>query len=84
MLLGSQVMSETVACALEVLNREATQQTRLFIRMMDKFFDCLNVKSKKIGERKRKDFLKPYTTPLDERFEVSTNAAKEQVLMLFQ
>ncbi len=66
-----QVMSETVACALEVLNREGTQQTRLFIRMIDKFFDCLNVKSKKMGLLKRKDFIKPYTSPRDERFEVS-------------
>ena len=68
-------MSETVACALEVLNREATQQTRLFIRMIDQFFDCLNVKSKLMGERQRKDFRKPYFTPTDERFEVSCNIA---------
>ena len=53
-----------------MLNREVTQQTRLFFRMIDQFFDCLNVKSKLLGERQRKDFGKPYFTP-DDRFEVS-------------
>ncbi len=36
-------MSESVACALQMINSDGTQQTRLFIRMIDKFFDLLNV-----------------------------------------
>ena len=40
-----QVMSESVACALEVLDEESTRETRLFIRMIDRFFDYLNVNS---------------------------------------
>ena len=41
-----QVMSESVASALEFVDNDATQQTRLFIRMIDRFFDLLNVKVK--------------------------------------
>ena len=48
-------MSESVACALEMLNREGTRETRRFIRMIDKFFDCLNVRGSKVGERKNKE-----------------------------
>ena len=33
-----KVMSESVACALEVLDGDSTQQTRVFIRMIDRFF----------------------------------------------
>ena len=63
-------MSESVACALEILNREDTRETRLFIRMVDKFFDCLNVKGPKIALLKRKDNVAPYRTARDERFKV--------------
>ena len=38
-------MSETVASALQFVNEEQTRETRLFIRMIDKFFDALNVKN---------------------------------------
>ena len=30
-----------MACALEYIDRDGSQQTRLFIRMVDTFFDCL-------------------------------------------
>ena len=63
-------MSESVACALEILNRDRTRETRVFIRMIDKFFDCLNVKGPKRGHLKRKENLKPYCSHRDERFEV--------------
>ena len=63
-------MSESVACALEYLNNDKTQQTRLFIRMIDRFFDCMNVKSFKLSEFKRKESIAPYTKPNDERFKV--------------
>ena len=63
-------MSESVACALEMLNREGTRETRRFIRMIDKFFDCLNVRGSKVGERKNKENLVPYASPSDERLKV--------------
>lgn len=63
-------MSESVACALEKISREKTTETRIFIRMIDTFFDCLNVKGPKVALLKRKDNLKPYTSPRDERFKV--------------
>ncbi len=55
----TQVMSESVACALEVLDCDQTRQTRVFIRMINRFFDCLNVKTHKTGLMKRNDALLP-------------------------
>ena len=66
-----QVMSESVASALEFVDNDATQQTRLFIRMIDRFFDLLNVKGPQVAKLKRKDSLVPYTRPSDEQFKVS-------------
>ena len=65
-----QVMSESVASALEYIDADATQQTRLFIHMVDKFFDCLNAKGPQMAKLKQKDNTAPYTTPSDERFKV--------------
>ena len=66
-----QVMSESVASALEFVDNDATQQTRLFIRMIDRFFDLLNMKGPQVAKLKRKDSLAPYTRPSDEQFKVS-------------
>ena len=63
-------MSESVACALQFMDNDATQQTRLFIRMVDKFFDYLNVKSPMMGQLKRKESIAPYRSPSDYRFKV--------------
>ena len=63
-------MSETVACGLEVLNRDATRETRIFIRTIDKFFDCLNGKSLLRAMLKRKPNLAPYKSASDERLKV--------------
>ena len=65
-----QVMSESVASALQFVDSDATEQTRLFIWMMDKFFDLLNVKGPQMAKLKRKDTIAPYTSPVDERFKV--------------
>ena len=59
-----------MASALQYLDNDATQQTRLFIRMIDKFFDCLNAKGPLTAKLKRKDDIAPYTTASDERFKV--------------
>ena len=63
-------MSESVASALEFMDSDKNQQTRVFIRMIDRFFDHLNVKSPKAHECKRKDSIAPYKKPTDERFKV--------------
>ena len=65
-----QVMSESVASALQYLDNDKTQQTRLFIRMVDRFFDCLNVRNPLLAQVKRKDSIAPYKSPNDERFKV--------------
>ena len=63
-------MSESVACASEFMDNDCTQQTRIFIRMVDKLFDYLNVKSPKMALLKRKDSIGPYKSPNDEHFKV--------------
>ena len=47
-----------------------TESTRLFIRHIDKFFDCLNVSRTYSCQSKRKDTLIPYFTKDDWRFDV--------------
>ena len=64
-------MSSTVADALVYLDNPETTETRLFIRLIDQFFDCLNVTNKLEGVLKRKEFRLPYTSPGDHRFKVS-------------
>ena len=63
-------MSESVASCLEYLDNEGTQQARLFIRMIDRFFDYLNVKSPQLAQWKRKESRAPYESARDERFKV--------------
>ena len=67
-------MSESVASALQCIDPDGTEQTRLFIRMIDKFFDCMNVKGPQVAKVKRKDNLAPYKSPGDERFKVQRHA----------
>ena len=68
-LLAQQVMSECVACALELMD-DCTQQTWVFIQMVDRFLTTFNVKSPKVALLKRKDSITPYKTPNDECFKV--------------
>lgn len=68
-------MSEKVASGLEVINKEKTTQTRLFIRMINKFFDCLNGRSFLEGKMKMNDTLNPYSSARDERLEVQKDSA---------
>ena len=62
------MLSSTIADALTFEDHDNTIETRQFIRMMDMFFDCLNVRNTIDGKLKRKDFRK---RPQDERFKVS-------------
>ncbi|XP_071483429.1 uncharacterized protein [Diadema antillarum] len=66
--LATQVLSATMANALESQGLEETESTRYIIRMMDLFFDCLNVSSVCAGKKKRKPSLEPYRSADDWRF----------------
>lgn len=70
-------MSQSVASTLEVVCMQG--EDRLFIRNVDKFFDCLNVKSPILGKLKQNENILPYRSPSDERFKVATkNNCKTQ------
>ena len=47
-----------------------TESTRLFIRHIDKFFDCFNMSESYSGQSKRKDTLITYFTKDDWWFDV--------------
>ena len=65
-----KVMSETVSKALRLTGGEEVTETALFIEMVDKMFDCLNVSSISKGKLKRKPFVQPYRSPSDFRLKV--------------
>lgn len=63
-------MSTSVANALAYFGDPKTKETEHFIRQFDRFFDCLNVRSLYEWEQKKKEDLKPYTSPEDVRLKV--------------
>eukprot|EP00112_Aurelia_sp_Birch-Aquarium-sp1_P023057 Seg6738.1 transcript_id=Seg6738.1/GoldUCD/mRNA.D3Y31 product="hypothetical protein" protein_id=Seg6738.1/GoldUCD/D3Y31 len=65
--LAAQVLSCSVAAVLRTFSQEECHGAADFCDSSDKFFDCLNVRSLTEHERKKKPFLKPYTSPDDER-----------------
>ena len=58
--LTAQTLSATTASVLRTYYGEYTYETALFCENMDNFFDALNVRNTSEGDRKRKNFLKPY------------------------
>ena len=66
--LAGQVLSETVGNVLNNFGPEEAAGTGKFCLMMDKFFDCLNVRNTKEHITKRKCFLKPYESIDDVKF----------------
>ena len=64
--LAAQVLSASVAAVLKSFGPPETTATAKLCRMVDSFFDCLNVQSITEHERKRKPFLAPFM-PLNER-----------------
>ncbi|XP_033107351.1 uncharacterized protein LOC117109202 [Anneissia japonica] len=66
--MAAQFLSSTVANALEAYGKESTESTVKFIRMFDRFFDCLNVSNCFKGIRNRKEELKEYRSSDDWRF----------------
>ncbi|CAC5368332.1 THAP9 [Mytilus coruscus] len=65
--IAAQVLSSTVANALEMMYGDNVTETVNFIRIMNKLFDCLNVRNLYEGRNKRNPDLEPYTTVNDER-----------------
>ena len=66
--LATQVLSRSVALALEESGNSEVLGIAEFCRMMNDFFDCTNVRSLREHERKRNDLIKPYTAVDDDRF----------------
>ena len=60
-----QVLSNTVANALEYVGDPRTKQTERFVRMFDRFFDMLNTRSLEECVHKRKPDLAPYRNTQD-------------------
>lgn len=57
----------------QFLNKDEFSETSKFCKMFDRFFDCMNVRSKGEGRNKRKPDLEPYQSVDDPRFHVSLN-----------
>ena len=66
------MLSQTVANALDLYGKSETTETKKFVEIFNKFFDCLNVRSLEEHRRKKNPNLKPYRSATDERLEVST------------
>ena len=67
-----QVLSSSVASALEYYGEHDTSETQLFVKHFDRFFDCLNVRCTLEGMQRRKPDLRPYRDPSDPRLSVCT------------
>ena len=59
-----------MADALTFYDQDETMETRVFIQMIDQFFDRMNVRSKLEVKLRRKDQRLPYTSSNDHRFKV--------------
>ena len=66
--LAAQVLSESVHQALHMYGPHEAAGTSIYCRMLEQFFDCLNVRNTKEAAIKRRPFLKPYISSNDERF----------------
>ena len=66
--LAAQVLSSTMAAVLTKFGALEVSAIAKYCSMMDKFFDCFNVRSLQEHERKRKPLLAPYTDINDDRF----------------
>jgi hypothetical protein len=65
--LAVQVLSKSVAIALQESGKEDVVGTAKFCEMMNSFFDCTNVRSLNEGTRKNNSFIVPYESPEDAR-----------------
>ena len=67
--MNAQTLSAANADILNNYHGPETTQTALYCKHMNNLFDCLNVKSTKEGGYNRNEFLKPYATENDFRFD---------------
>ena len=65
-----QVLSNSVAKALELTGGPDVEKTAEFASMFDKVFDCLNVSNFEAGKRSRNSFKSPYYSAEDFRLKV--------------
>lgn len=65
--MAAQVLSFTVANALEMLYGDNISETVNFLRVMNRFFDCMNVRNLFEGRNKRNPDLNPYRSTDDDR-----------------
>lgn len=68
-----QVLSASVANALEHHGDTDSTETAKFVRLFDRFFDCFNVRSTEESIKKRKPDMRPYKDPTDSRLSVSVS-----------
>ena len=66
----TQVLSNSVAEALALDGDPSTTETQRFVRMFNRFFDLLNVRSLSESIRHRKPDVRPYRDLSDERLKV--------------
>ena len=67
-----QVLSESVAKAIQLTQGQESEETVRFITMFDRFFDCFNVRCFNAGKHQRKPFKQPYRSGNDFRLKVCT------------
>ena len=65
-----QVLSSTVSKALSMSGGEEASETSYFVKMMDHFFDCLNVGNYISGKHSRNPFKQLHQTSSDFRLKV--------------
>ena len=66
--LAAQVLSNSVAVTMNLHGGEEAKETANFISLMNRFFDCLNARSRTEGIETRNDSLLPYSDTNDPRF----------------
>ena len=70
MFISLQVLSASVANALEYHGDSDSTETATFVRLFDRCFDCFNARSIDESIKKRKPDLGPYRDPSDSRLSV--------------
>ena len=63
-------MSKSVGSLMQAYGGPAHGETARFILLIDRFFDCMNVRALTEGNHKRKPDLNPYRSINDVRFKV--------------
>ena len=66
-----QVLSNSVAKAMQLKKDDKLDETIKFITMFDKWFDCLNVSALSAGKLSRNSFKSAYCSEKDFRLKVS-------------